>query len=256
MSEKLLRLLMWAHYIYLLLLPTLAVSAAQRLFPGSGFAEPILIVGFPCVLMYTLFLANGYALPASLPLALLVVLIIPLQIALSVLLFGGAAKSVWIFFAESATVEIGAFVGGTLFSAFSARRADTPGGCFLWLAALALLMFAGGIASYFLLVYYAYGGLSAWLVLFATSFVAAFWAYAKVYQKVVRRHRKTGAAQNIVMTFDGGLAGKLLGIKTGVPLIAPLRHRDQQEPTKPILVFGFTAAFLPVVVFMILEVAR
>jgi hypothetical protein len=157
MSEKFLRLLMWAHYIYLLLLPTLAVGAAQRLFPGSGFAEPILLLGFPCVLMYTLFLANGYALPASLPLALFVVLMIPLQIALSVLLFGGGEKNVWIFFAESATVEIGAFVAGTLFSAFSARRADTPGGCFLLLAALALLMFAGGIISYFVLVYYAYG---------------------------------------------------------------------------------------------------
>ena len=113
---------MWAHYIYLLLLPTLAVIAAGMMFPDSDFWLQLLIFGFPPVLMYSLFLANGYAIPNSLPVALIVVLSIPLQIGLSVLLFGSG--SVWLFFAESAAVEIGAFVLGVLTIAMMRRRQD------------------------------------------------------------------------------------------------------------------------------------
>ena len=74
---------MWAHYTYLLLLPTMAVVSARMMFPADDFHQVLLIAGFPLVLMYTLFLANGYALPDSLPVALIVTLAIPAQIALS-----------------------------------------------------------------------------------------------------------------------------------------------------------------------------
>lgn len=244
---------MWAHYIYLLLLPTLAVVSAQMMFQGADFTEAILILGFPPVLMYTLFLANGYALPDSLPVALVVTLAIPAQIAASVFVFGGG--SVWLFFAESAAVEICSFVVGTLWSAFAARRAELGVKGIFLLFALVLVLFSGGIISYISLVFYGYGGFSPWLVLFATSSAAAFWEYANVYQKVVERHRKTGTPEEIVMKFGGFLAN-LFKIKRDVPLIAPFRHSGKRrEMSKPVLIFGFTAMFLPLVVSLILEVA-
>lgn len=84
---------MWAHYIYLLLLPPLAVVSAQLMFPDSDFFQTLLILGFPPVLMFTLLLANGYAMPASLPVTLFVTLVIPIQIAASVFLFGGGGRN-------------------------------------------------------------------------------------------------------------------------------------------------------------------
>src|SRR5262245_41999188 len=117
------RCLMWAHYIYLLLLPTLSVVAAAMMFPRSDFWMQLVIFGFPAVLMYSLFLANGYAIPDSLPIALLVVLLVPIQVLANVLLFGGS--SIWLFFAENAAVEIGSFVFGVLTVAMMRRRQDT-----------------------------------------------------------------------------------------------------------------------------------
>ena len=245
---------MWVHYIYLLLLPTLAVVAAQIMFSSAEFSQALIIIGFPPVLMYTLFLANGYAIPDSLPIALIVVLAIPLQIALSVFLFGDG--SVWLFFAESAAIEICSFLCGTLFTAFNMRREEFPGSIFIFLILLVIALFGGGVAIYIALVYYGYGGLSPWLIFFASSFAFAFWEYAKVYKKVVKFHRKSKTPETIVMTFDGGWLTKILGIKKGVPLISPFRHENQKEEmTKPILFFGFTAMFLPVIVGLILEVA-
>ena len=54
---------MWVHFVYLLLLPTLAVVSARMLFPGGDDWQSVAIFGFPATMMYSLFLANGYALP-------------------------------------------------------------------------------------------------------------------------------------------------------------------------------------------------
>lgn len=246
--------LMWMHYIYLLLLPTLAVVSARMMFPADDFHQVLLILGFPPVLMFTLFLANGYALPDSLPVALIVTLAIPAQIALSVFLFGRG--SVWLFFAESAAIEINSFLLGTLSVAFASRRVELGGTGFLLLLLLVMAMFGGGVATSILLVFYGYGGWSPWLVLFATSFAFAFWEYGKVYKKTIELSRKKREPENIRMKFDGGFLTRLFNIESDVPMIAPFRHPAQtQEMTKPILVFGFTAMFLPVVVAMILEIA-
>lgn len=246
------RLLMWTHYIYLLLLPTLAVVAARMMFPAEEFHEYLLILGFPPVLMFTLFLANGYALPDSLPVALVVTLAIPVQLALSVLLFGGG--SIWLFFAESAAVEINAFLVGTLSSAFFIRRNEFGAFGFVALLAFVLLLFFGGVAAYLSLVFYGYGGFSPWLILFATSFAVAFWEYAKVYKKIATFSRKTGAPETIVMKFDGGVLTRIFGIKSDLPLISPFRDQ-KQEMSRPILIFGFTAMFLPLVAAVVLSIA-
>lgn len=242
---------MWSHYVYLLLLPTLAVVSARMTFPVDNFHQYLLILGFPPVLMYTLFLANGYALPDSLPVALVVTLAIPSQLAVSVLLFGGG--SIWLFFAESAAVEINAFVVGTLSSAFLIRRKELGPKGFVLLVALVLVLFFGGFASYILLVFYGYGGFSPWLALFITAFAFAFWEYARVYKKVVAFSRKTRVPESVVMIFDGGFLTKIFGIKSDVPMISPFRNREK-EMSKPILIFGFTAMFLPLIVAMIIEV--
>lgn len=252
-DKKGVRFLMWAHYIYLLLLPTLAVVSSEMLFPKSDFHRTLLLVCFPCVLMYTLFLANGYALPNSLPIALLVTTAIPLQIAVSVFIFGRA--NFWIFFAENAAVEICPFVLGTLSAALAGRSKEFSAKSFALLLVFTLAVFSGGLIAYVLLVYYCYGGFSPWLILFVTSFATAGWKYANVYKKVVARYRKTGAAQEVIMEFDGGFPAKLLGIKTDVPLVTPLRDASGKNGiNKPILLFGFTAMFLPLVVGMTLEI--
>jgi hypothetical protein len=246
------RALMWAHYIYLLLLPTLAVVSAQMMFPADELYQVLLIVGFPPVLMYSLFLANGYAVPDSLPIALLVVLAIPLQLAASVFLFGGG--SIWLFFAESAAVEINSLMVGTLLSAFFIRRAELGGAGFFLLLALVLGLFGGGFVAYILLVYRGYGSLSPWLILFVTSLAVGLWEYAKVYKKVVAFSRKTHSPEMIVMEFDARFLTRLFGLKANVPMISPFRTQ-KTEMSKPILIFGFTAMFLPLVVGMILAVA-
>jgi len=247
-------LLMWAHYIYLLLLPTLAVVSAQMMFPADDFYQVLLILGFPPVLMYTLFLANGYALPESVPVALIVTLAIPLQLGISVLLFDGG--SVWLFFAESAAVEITSFVVGTLASAFLIRRNELGGSVFVFLLALVLILFGGGTATYVALVFYGYGGFSAWLLLFVSSFTFALWEYARVYKKVVALSRKSSGPETIVMKFDGGVLTRILGYKKDIPLISPFSAgADQSVMTKPIMIFGFSAMFLPLIVCMIVAVA-
>ena len=143
---------MWVHYVYVLLLPTMAVVSARKMFPEDDLHQALLILGFPPVLMFTLFLANGYALPDSLPVALVVTLAIPAQLALSVVLFGGG--SIWLFFAENAAVEINSFLVGTLFSAFVMRRSELGPFGFILLLALVMLLFLGGFVSYILLVFY------------------------------------------------------------------------------------------------------
>ncbi|HEY0658914.1 MAG TPA: hypothetical protein VGD05_10590 [Pyrinomonadaceae bacterium] len=252
--KKAVRVLMWTHYVYLLSLPTLAVVSARMMFPADDFHQVLLILGFPPVLMFTLFLANGYALPDSLPIALVVTLAIPAQIALSVLLFGSG--SLWLFFAENAAVEINSFLLGTLSVAFVSRREELGGTGFILLLALAMLMFFGGAASYILLVFYGYGGWSPWLILFATAFAVAFWEYGKVYKKTIEVSRGKREPESIVMKFDGGFLTRIFGIESDVPMISPFPYNSQKrEMSTPILIFGFTAMFLPVVVGMILELA-
>lgn len=254
-ASKAVRVLMWAHYCYLLLLPGLAVLAAGRLGLGIEFAQVLLIVGFGPVFMYALFLATGYALPKSLPVALIVTLAVPLQIALSVLVFGG--RSGWLFLAEDATVEIGAFVLGTMFTALPNVRRKYGWKEFLFLAVVAGGIFIGGTIPYLLLVWRGYGGLSLWLLLFITSFLTALSEHAKLYSSLIKEHERTGDFQEVVMKYDGGLIARLFGLKKEVKLIAPFQDRYKKGDIRglPILL-GFVSFFLTFVAMMILEFTK
>ena len=244
---------MWAHYIYLLLLPTLAVISAAMMFPGSDFWMQLVIFGFPSVLMYSLFLANGYAIPRSLPVALIVVLSVPAQIALSVFFFGSG--SIWLFFAESAAVEIGSFVLGVLTVAMMRRRNDTSTAGFGFLLILVFLLFFLGTLPQFVPVFYGYGGWSPWMIIFVTAFATGYWEYAKVYRKVGQSYDKAGESQNLVMKFDGGVVSRLLGLDDDVPLVSPtLSTKDGKQVASRVLIFGISAMFLPVVAGLIVGV--
>ena len=200
---------------------------------------------FPPVLMYSLFLANGYTIPNSLPVASFVVLAVPLQIAISVLLFGGG--SVWLFFAENAAVEICAFVLGVMFVALRNRSAEYPSGAFILLLLLAVILFVGGVVPHLLSVFYGYGGWSFWMIFFATAFGTAFWDYAKVYKKLTTAYLKKGDAQNLEMRFDSTIASKLFNVPQNVELLSPLwSSHGEKETNKAVLIFGFVAMFLPV----------
>jgi hypothetical protein len=243
------RYLMWAHYIYLLLLPTLSIVAASMMFPASDFWTKLLILGFPSVLMYSLFLANGYAIPGSLPVALIVVLSVPAQIAFSVLLFGSG--SIWLFFAESAAVEIGSFVFGALTGAMMRRKRDTSTTEFGLLLVLVFVLFFLGSLPHLLSVFYGYGGWSWWLLIFLTAFATGYWEYNKVYKKLGSAYDKTGAVQDLEMKYDGGVIARLLGVDRDVPLMSPVWPGKRSEGINGrVFLFGITAVFLPVVAAM------
>ena len=245
---------MWAHFIYLLLLPTLAVVAAKMLFSDSDFWEQIALFGFPAVLMYTLFLANGYTIPDSLPVALILTIAVPAQIALGVILFGGG--SIWLFFAESAAVEIGSFVLGVLTVALANRRKDTSGGGFAFVLFLTIALFFGGTLPYLLLVFYGYGALSPWLILFVTAFGTSYWRYASSYKKLTATYRVKGQPQNLEMLFDGGILARFFSSGGCVPLLSPLwKTSDRSQVNSRVFIFGFTAMFLPVVAAVVIGAA-
>ena len=252
--KKLVRILMWAHFIYLLLLPTLAVVAAKMLFPESEFWEQVALFGFPAVLMYTLFLANGYAIPDSLPIALIQTAAVPAQIALGVMLFG--SSSIWLFFAESAAVEIGSFVLGVLTVALSNRRKDSGTGGFAFILLLAIALFFGGTLPYLLLVFYGYGTWSLWLILFVTAFGTGYWRYASSYKKLTATYKVKGQPQNLEMLFDGGVLARFFGTDGRVPLLSPLwKTSDRNQVNSRVFIFGFTAMFLPVVAAVVIGAA-
>ena len=75
-----------------------------------------------------------------------------------------------------------------------------------------------------------------------------------MYKKVVAFSRKTRSPERIVMKFDAPFLTRFFGIKDNVPMISPFRSA-KTEMSKPILIFGFTAMFLPLVVGMIVAVA-
>lgn len=240
------RILLWAHFVYLLLLPTLAVVSALFMFPSGEIWEALLIAGFPPVVAYSLFLANGYRLPNSLPVALFVVLAAPLQIAASIFLWG--SRSIWLFFAESAAVEIGAFVLGVMFVAIGNRRAEYSGASFSLLFGAAVLLFVGGVIPQLISVFYGYGGPSLWMVLFISAFIAAFLNYVKLYRKLSAAYSKKKVPQELEMVFDNTLAARLFNVPRDIELLSPtsaLRYSEELA-NKLILLFGFTAMFLPV----------
>ncbi len=235
---------MWVHFVYLLLLPTLAVISARMLFPGDDSWESVAIFGFPATIMYSLFLANGYAMPDSLPIALFQTLVIPLQIWLGVLLYGSG--SIWLFFAESAAVGICSFVFGVMSVALSNRRKEMGGRSFALLLLMAFVLFFGGTLPFLILVFAGYGSLSPWLLLFISAFVTGYWGYFETYKKLTTAYVKKGTPQNLEMLFDGGRVFKLLGITSNVPLLSPLwRPGDRTYVNKWVFICGFGAAFLP-----------
>jgi hypothetical protein len=247
------RLLMWVHYCYLLALPALAAISAGRLGLGMTFAEVVVIVGIGPVLMFALFLSTGYTLPNSLPIALVVTLAVPLQIASSVMLFGG--RSVWLFFAEDATVEIAAFVLGTMFIALPHVGRKHGWKHFVFLLVFAGAIFVGGTVPYFLLVWRGYGGLSLWLILFGTAFETSFRQNAKLYANAIKANQETGEFQELEFRFDGGIVSKLLGLDNKVEVIAPLQSRYKPGDVRgiPILI-GIGSFILPFIALTILEI--
>ena len=237
---------MWVHFIYLLLLPTLAVVSALKLFPDSDSWQQVALFGFPATLMYSLFLANGYAIPDSLPIALFQTAAIPLQILLGVLIYGKG--SIWLFFAESAAVGIGSFVFGVMTVALMNRQKDNSAASFGFLLLFAFILFFGGTLPFLLLVFFGYGSFSPWLVLFVTAFATGYWQYARTYKKLTAAYNKKGTPQNLEMLFDGGFIFRLLKIDTNVPLLSPLwRSNDRTQVNKRVFIFGFGAMFLPAI---------
>lgn len=250
--KQTMRVLMWVHYCYLLLLPTLAVVSAQMMFPETDLWMQILIFGFPAVLMYSLFLANGYAIPDSLPIALVVILTIPIQIAAGVYLFGGG--SLWLFFAESASVEIGSFVLGVMTVALTNRSKDTGGGRFGCLLIFAFVLFFLGILPHIALVFFGYGGFSMWLIPFATAFAWGYWEYANIYRKLGAAYRRHGEAQELEMKFDGGILSRIFGLNSNAPLLSPNWPAvSGGKQNDRVFIFGVTAMFLPLVAGMLMS---
>jgi hypothetical protein len=244
--QMVVRILMWVHFVYLLLLPALAVVSARMLFPGHDTWQQVALFGFPATLMYALFLANGYAVPASLPIALFQTLAIPLQIALGVLIYGSG--SVWLFFAETASVEICSFVLGVMSVALLNRKRDSSTGFFAFVLFIAIVLFLGGTMPFILLVFFGYGSFSPWIVLFLTALATGCWGYAATYRALTRAYQVKGLTQNLVMRFDAGLFSKLFKIDAKAPLISPLwRSGDRNEVNGRVFIIGFGAAFLPAV---------
>jgi hypothetical protein len=253
-SGKIVRVLMWAHYSYLLMLPALAVLAAGKLH-GIEFAQVVMIAGLAPTLMYGLYLASGYALTRSLSGALIVILAVPIQIAVSVFFFG--SRSIWLFFAEDAAVEVGAFVLGTLAAAIIKARSKEGWKMIVFILLFAIPLFVGGSIPYMVSLWRGYGGASLWLLLFVTSFVTAFSQYAKLYSQLIRAHDRTGELQEVVMQYDGGWIARLLGLKSEGAIIRPLEERYKNKMVRgwPII-FGFVSFFLPFFAMVILEITR
>jgi len=254
--SKLVRILMWAHFIYLLLLPTLAVVSARMLLPNSDEWQTVAIVGFPATLMYSLFLANGYAMPDSMPVAIVQTFAIPAQIALGVWLYGGG--SIWLFFAESAAVAVAAFVLGVMTAAMTNRAQDmTLGFAFIGLLVIVIGLFVGGTVPFMLVVFLGYGGWSPWLLLFCTALATGYWEYLSSYRELTASYKKKGEPQNLAMVFDGGGLFRLLRIKTKAPLISPVwdRHVPGPGANKSVFIFGVTAMFLPAVAAIVIGIA-
>lgn len=238
------RILMWIHFIYLLLLPTLAVVAAIVLFPAEDLYTQLLIFGFPAVVTYCLFLANGYVMPASLPVALIVVGLVPIQVGLGVYFFGGG--SIWLFFAENAAIEIGAFVIGLMTAAFGRIR-QRSGSLLLGLL-LAIPCFIASAVPHIVLVFYGYGGASPWLLLFATAFVTAYLEHYAAVTKVMEAYDKKGTTENFDLRYDGGPLLRLLRLGTSAEVISPLwSGPDRTAINSRVHIAAWIAIGLPIV---------
>lgn len=249
--DRIVRALMWIHFVYLLLLPSLAFVASFMMFPNAELPNYICVLGFPAVIMYSLFLANGYAIPRSLPVALFITLTIPLQIALNVALFGSG--SIWLFLAENAAVSIGSFVFGVIIVALSHRKKEVSRRQFFFLVLLAVPLFFGGLIPHFLSVFYGYGGWSPWLVLFATAFITAAWEYGRVYHRV----EATPGVKNVPLEFDGGRFAEMLGISDRkIKLISPSYPvNGGPQRSGRVFAFGITAMLLPFITAIAIEFA-
>lgn len=249
--KQTIRILMWVHFIYLLLLPTLTVVSAAMLFPGEEYWTQVLILGFPAVVTYCLFLANGYTMPESLPVALALVLLVPAQVAIGVYLYGSG--SIWLFFAENAAIEISAFVIGIMSVALPRLKSTDSGTALILILLIAVPCFIGGSIPHIALVVYGYGGFSLWLVLFATAFLTAYLEHVRACKKVMAAYDKSRQTQNLDLRYDGGLMFKLLRIDPDVPMISPLwSGADKTGINSRVHIFGWTAMFLPVVAGLIM----
>lgn len=127
---------------------------------------------------------------------------------------------------------------------------------FVFLLVFAGTIFVGGTVPYFLLVVRGYGGLSLWLVLFATSFVTAFSQDAKLYANAIKAHQETGEFQELELRYDGGLIARLLGLDNNVEVIAPLQSRYKTGDIRGIpILLGFLSFVLPFIALTVLEIA-
>ncbi len=248
------RILVWIHFIYLLSLPTLAVIAATVMFPEDDAGTQLLIFGFPAVVMYCLFLANGYSMRSSLPIALVQVLLVPVQIATGVYFFGGG--SIWLFFVENAAVEISAFVLGIMIVAFPRVIKKDSSLTLLTILFIGVPCFIGGAIPHVMLVVYGYGAASPWIVLFATAFITALLEHRRTYLDVVNEYDKTGRSQSLEMRYDGGRIGKLLGLDANSPVVSPLWKGTDRTAINPrVHLFGWAAIVLPIIAGIIASIA-
>ena len=245
--KKAIRILMWIHFIYLLLLPSLAIVSAIALFPSGDEWIKVLILGFPAVVTYCLFLANGYGIPDSLPIALSQVLLVPLQIALGVYFFGNG--SIWLFFAENAAIEISSFVLGIVIASLPGLKEKQSGWSFLLILLLVGPCFIGGSIPHIALVVFSYGGVSLWLLIFATAFITAFYDDYRTCRQVVEKFNETKkAVQTFDMRYDGGVLFKFLGRDPNIRMISPLwKEKDKTAINPGVHAFAWTAIFLPIV---------
>ena len=159
---KSVRLLACLHYLYLLFLPSFAVLAGAKLGLGRGATQLLVLATFGPRVMYTVYVAAGYTIPAALPVALYLVLSAPIQIAFSVFIFG--KSNLWLFLLEEAAIEMGGMCLGILGIALRTRFQKDGVKLFILLLILIVPVFFGGMIPYLQAVVIGYGGFSWWWI--------------------------------------------------------------------------------------------
>jgi hypothetical protein len=195
------RTLMWAHFIWLLALPSLALVGIGLGADGGGALGFAVMMGFAPVAVFLISTEHYYQLPNSLPRALVVVGLVPAQIALNVWLFGGG---VWLFLIEEAAVEVTALSAALAYAMIRHR----PTGAFG--AVVGVLLTVAAAASFVVPVLVAHRGDHwGWMALFAAAFVSAIWELAQIFAPAAREFVATGATQDPPVEYDGGWLGDL-----------------------------------------------
>jgi hypothetical protein len=201
------RILMWIHFIWLLALPSLALVGIGLGAESDGALGFAVMVGFAPVAVFLTSTEHYYQLPDSLPRAVVVVGLVPAQIALNVWLFGGGF---WLFLVEEAAVEVTALSAALAYAMIRHR----PTGAFG--AVVGVLLTVAAAATFVVPVLAAHDGDDWWwTALFATAFVSAFWELAQIFAPAAKEFVETGATQDPPVEHDGGWFGDLADLVVG-----------------------------------------